>query len=157
MWLHDGKRILDFYLIISRTNFRPFEESSGQQFYWILKGREVSKYGCVQNLCGPHQVHKSYFLYLYVWNFVYIVLCWGENISLLRFDIDDQNTMVVFIRWQPSCVCILKSLISSRGASTVKWTIHDPCLVLSENDSKLCIYIEFFEEKYYRLLKHICL
>ena len=59
----------------------------------------------------------------------------------------------VCIQGQPSCVCIPKSSISSRGASTVKWTIHDPCLVLSESDSKLYIYVEFFEEIYYRPLE----
>ena len=33
------------------------------------------------------------------------------------------------------------------GASTVKWTCPDPCLVLSESDSKLYTNFEFCEEK----------
>ena len=33
------------------------------------------------------------------------------------------------------------------GASTVKWTTHDPCLVLSESDSFLCTNFEFCEQK----------
>ena len=33
------------------------------------------------------------------------------------------------------------------GASTVKWTAPDPCLVLSESDSILCTNFESCEEK----------
>ena len=33
------------------------------------------------------------------------------------------------------------------GASTVKWTTLDPCLVFSESDSKLYTSFEFCEEK----------
>ena len=32
------------------------------------------------------------------------------------------------------------------GASTVKWTTHDPCLVLSKSDSILCTNFEFCEQ-----------
>jgi hypothetical protein len=33
------------------------------------------------------------------------------------------------------------------GASTVKWTTPDPCLMFSESDSKLNTNFEFCEEK----------
>ena len=33
------------------------------------------------------------------------------------------------------------------GASTVKWTTPNPCLVSSESDSKLYTNFEFCEEK----------
>ena len=33
------------------------------------------------------------------------------------------------------------------GASMVKWTILDPCLVLSESDSKLYTDFDFVKEK----------
>ena len=36
------------------------------------------------------------------------------------------------------------------GASTIKWTTLDPCLVFSESDSKLYTNFEFCEEKNHR-------
>ena len=41
------------------------------------------------------------------------------------------------------------------GASMVKWTAPDPCLVLSESDSILCLNFEFCEEKTHRHSKNI--
>ena len=41
------------------------------------------------------------------------------------------------------------------GVSTVKWTTHDPCLVLSEGDSILCTNVEFCEENNDRHFKDI--
>ena len=42
------------------------------------------------------------------------------------------------------------------GASMVKWTARNPCLVLSESDSKLYTSFKFCEEKNHRhLRKHI--
>ena len=41
------------------------------------------------------------------------------------------------------------------GASVVKWTTHDPCLVLSESDSTLYTNFEYCEEKNLRNLKTI--
>jgi hypothetical protein len=35
------------------------------------------------------------------------------------------------------------------------WTTPDPCLVLSESDSKLYNNFEFFDEKYYKYLSNI--
>jgi hypothetical protein len=37
--------------------------------------------------------------------------------------------------------------IAHMDASMVKLTTHDPCLVLSESDSKLCTKFEICEEK----------
>ena len=44
---------------------------------------------------------------------------------------------------------------TSPGASTVKWTTHDPCLVVSKSDSKLYTNFEFCEEKNHRNLKNM--
>ena len=41
------------------------------------------------------------------------------------------------------------------GTSMVKWTILDPCLVLSERESILCIKFEFCEGKNHWHLKNI--
>ena len=41
----------------------------------------------------------------------------------------------------------LSTYANDKGASTVKWTSHDPYLVLSESDSILCADFEFCEEK----------
>ena len=41
------------------------------------------------------------------------------------------------------------------GASTIKGTTHDPCLVLSESDLILCINFESCEEKNHHFFKHI--
>ena len=41
------------------------------------------------------------------------------------------------------------------GANKVKWTTHDPCLVLSESVSMLCSNYEFCEKKNHRHLKNI--
>jgi hypothetical protein len=41
------------------------------------------------------------------------------------------------------------------GASTVKWTTSDPCLVLSESDSILHIKFEYYEVKNHRHFKNI--
>ena len=41
------------------------------------------------------------------------------------------------------------------GASTVEWTTHDPCMVLSESESILCIIFEFCEEKNHKHLRNI--
>jgi hypothetical protein len=46
-------------------------------------------------------------------------------------------------------------LTLNMGASTVEWTTHDPCLVLSESDSILCIIFEFCEKKSQTFKKHI--
>jgi len=41
-------------------------------------------------------------------------------------------------------------------ARMVKWTILDPCLVLSESDSKLYTNFDFVKEKNHRyFLKHV--
>lgn len=46
----------------------------------ILKGHRVSIYGQIHNLHMPHQVHKSYVMYLWLWNLnLHIDLCQGEN------------------------------------------------------------------------------
>ena len=44
---------------------------------------------------------------------------------------------------------------SQLGASTVKWTTPDPCLVLTESDSLLCTNFEFCEEINHRHFKNI--
>ena len=41
------------------------------------------------------------------------------------------------------------------GGSTVKWTSHDPYLVLSESDSKLYTHFEFCEKKNHKHWKNI--
>ena len=38
------------------------------------------------------------------------------------------------------------------GASMLKWTFHDACLVLSESDSKLCTNFKFCEEENHKIL-----
>ena len=43
--------------------------------------------------------------------------------------------------------CTNPSHVPQPGASTVKWTNLDPCLMLSESDSKLYTNFEFGEEK----------
>ena len=50
-------------------------------------------------------------------------------------------------------ICAL--LLAHLGASTVKWTNLDPCLVFNESDSKLYINFEFCEEKNHRHYKEI--
>jgi hypothetical protein len=40
------------------------------------------------------------------------------------------------------------------GASTVKWTILDSYIDLSESDSKLYIHLEFFEERNQNIKKN---
>ena len=40
------------------------------------------------------------------------------------------------------------------GASTVKWTTHDPCLVLSGSDLILCTNFIFCEERNHRQFKN---
>ena len=39
------------------------------------------------------------------------------------------------------------------GASTVKWTTPNPCIVLCESDSSLCTNIEFYEENIIDILR----
>ena len=46
-------------------------------------------------------------------------------------------------------------VVLNLGASMVKWTNPDPCLVLSESDSILCTNFEFCEEKSHRHLKNL--
>ena len=41
------------------------------------------------------------------------------------------------------------------GASTVKWTTLDPCLGLSESDSKLYTNFEFYEIEIHKYLENI--
>jgi hypothetical protein len=41
------------------------------------------------------------------------------------------------------------------GASTVKWTVYDPCLVFNESESKLYTNFDSCEEKFINILKHI--
>ena len=41
------------------------------------------------------------------------------------------------------------------GASIVKWTSYDLCLVFSESDSKLYTYFEFCEEKIMDIIKNM--
>ena len=41
-----------------------------------------------------------------------------------------------------------------KGASTVKWTTLDPCLVFNERDTKLYTNFEFCEKKFKDILKH---
>ena len=46
-------------------------------------------------------------MYLCVWNLViYIVLCQGENLSVLVLDIDEQNTMHVFASKGIHAMCL---------------------------------------------------
>ena len=42
--------------------------------------------------------------------------------------------------------CFSMEGIAHMGASTVKWTTHDPCLVLSGSDSKLHTNFGYCEE-----------
>jgi len=44
---------------------------------------------------------------------------------------------------------------SGGGCKHNMWTTPDPCLVLSESDSKLYNNFEFFDEKYYKYLSNI--
>ena len=41
------------------------------------------------------------------------------------------------------------------GASTVKWTIHDPYIGFGESDSNLYINLELFEERNQNIQKNI--
>ena len=41
------------------------------------------------------------------------------------------------------------------GASMVKWTALDPCLMLSESDSSLYINFQFCEEKNHKHFKNM--
>jgi hypothetical protein len=47
------------------------------------------------------------------------------------------------------------NIIFPTGASMVKWTTLDPCLVFSEIHSKLYTYFEFCEEKNHKHFKNI--
>ena len=51
--------------------------------------------------------------------------------------------------------CILWCIILYMGASMVKWTTPNPCLVLSESDLKLYTNLELCEEINHRHIKRI--
>ena len=45
--------------------------------------------------------------------------------------------------------------MSTKGASTVKWTTLEPCIGLSASDSKVYTNFEYVKKKFIHLKKHI--
>ena len=96
---------------------------------------------------------------------LYLTETWRWHVGILSQKRRKKKKKVGFIDIGKALAGILSTLVEKAstvecklrgrgvGASTVKWTTPNPCIVLCESDSSLCTNIEFYEENIIDILR----